>query len=319
MLIDPTVLFGHAAFQLGAEYESRGIGRNFIEVRTPEDTEAQLPNADVLVVSKLWRNEWIDRAPRLKFIQSVSAGTEQYDRKRLAAKGIRLASAQGVNTEPVAEHAIGLMLSLTRQLHLARDRQHKHQWRTNVADVARREQELQMQTIAIVGLGPIGKRIADLARAFGMRVLGVNRSGQSSHPSLDTTVSISMMSEVLPYADFVILACPLTPETQGLINAVQLKAMKKSASLINVARGRVVDQSALIEALQDGTISSAGLDCFHDEPLPADSPLWDFDNVIITPHSAGETRSYEVRVIDILLDNLGRLAQGDTELRNQVI
>jgi len=319
MFANPTILFGHPAFQLGAEYKSRGKDRNFIEVRTLDDVEAQLPNADVLVVSRLWRNEWLDHAARLKFIQSVSAGTEQYDCSRIAAKGVRLASAQGVNTSAVAEHAIGLILSLTRHLHLARDRQYQHAWRTNIGDISKREQELRNQTIVIVGLGPVGQRIADLAKSFGMRVLGVNRSGISSHPAVEITFASSRMSDVLPHADLLVLACPLTSETQGLVDAGSLRVMKKSASLINVSRGRVVDQAALIEALKNGTISSAGLDCFHDEPLPSTSPLWDFENVIITPHSAGETRSYEVRVIDILLENLDRLAKGMSELRNQVV
>jgi len=319
MLTNATILFGHPAFQLGSEYQSRGIGQNFIEARTFEDVEAQLPNADVLVVSKLWRNDWIDRGPRLKFIQSVSAGTEQYDRARIAAKGIRLASAQGVNTGAVGDHAIGLILSLTRHLHLARDRQRDHAWRTNISDLSRREQELNQQTMVLVGLGPIGQRIADLAKAFGMRVLGVNRSGKCSHPSIEAAVSISCLLEVLPHADFLVLACPLTPETQGLIDDARLKAMKPSATLINVARGRIVDQPALIAALQSGTIAGAGLDCFHDEPLPAISPLWDMANVVITPHSAGETRSYEIRVIDILLENLKRLASGETVLHNQIV
>jgi phosphoglycerate dehydrogenase-like enzyme len=319
MLVEPIVLFGHAAYQLGDAFKARGNRERFIEVRSIDEVEAQLPNADVLVVSRFWRNDWIERAGRLKFVQAVSAGTEQFDRARIAARGIRLASAQGANAGAVAEHAIGLLLSLTRQLHLARDRQRDHLWRPMISNPEVREQELRGKTIAIVGLGEIGQRIAMLSKALGMRVVGVNRSGRLAQDVVDSVETIDRIDQILPEVDVVVLACPLTPQTEKLIGAQQLKAMKRNALLINVSRGRVVDETALIEALNSDTIAGAGLDCFVDEPLPSTSPLWDFKNAIITPHSGGETRSYETRVIDILIDNLGRLARGETQLRNQVV
>jgi phosphoglycerate dehydrogenase-like enzyme len=319
MLVEPIVLFGHVAYQLGDAFKARGNRDRFIEVRNIGEVEAQLPNADVLVVSRFWNNDWIERAERLKFIQAVSAGTEQFDRSRIAARGIRLASAQGANAGAVAEHAIGLLLSLTRQLHLARDRQRDHLWRPIISNPDVREQELNGKTLAVVGLGEIGQRIARIAKALGMHVIGVNRSGQATPGIVDSVQTIDRMGQILPGVDVVVLACPLTPQTEKLIGAQQLKAMKRNALLINVSRGRVVDQAALIDALADETIAGAGLDCFHDEPLPPSSPLWDFKNAVITPHSGGETRSYETRVVDILIDNLGRLARGDTQLRNQVV
>ncbi|MEH2509426.1 D-2-hydroxyacid dehydrogenase (NADP+) [Nitrobacteraceae bacterium AZCC 1564] len=319
MLVEPTILFGHVAYQLGDAFKARGNRGRYIEVRSIDDVEARLHNADVLVVSRFWRNDWIERAERLKFIQAVSAGTEQFDRARLAARGIRLASAQGANAGAVAEHAIGLLLSLSRHLHLARDRQREHVWRPMISNPEVREQELSGKTIAIVGLGEIGQRIAMLSKALGMRVVGVNRSGHFTQGVVDSVQTIAHIGQILREADVVVLACPLTPETENLIAAQQLKEMKRNAFLINVSRGRVVDQSALIDALANDTIAGAGLDCFHDEPLPPSSPLWDFKNAIITPHSGGETRSYETRVIDILTDNLGRLARGETQLCNQVV
>lgn len=319
MLIEPTILFGHPAYQLGAAFRAHGGHGHFLEARSIEEVEAQLPNADVLVVSRFWRNDWIEQAGRLKFIQSVSAGMEQFDRNRIAQHGIRLASAQGVNTGAVAEHALALILSLTRQLHLARDRQREHLWRIAISTPDTRELELSGKTIAIVGLGPIGLRIAALAKALGMHVVGVNYSGKTDQAAIDSIHAIHSVGKILPDVDILVLACPLTPETENLIGAAQLRSMKRSAFLINVARGRVVDQAALIEALANGIISGAGLDCFHDEPLPASSPLWDFKNAVITSHSGGETRDYEIRVIDILTENLGRLARGETQLRNQVV
>jgi len=319
MLIAPTILFGHPAYQLAAAYKASGGRERFFEARTIEEVEAQLPEADVLVVSRLWRNDWIGQFERLKFIQSVSAGTEQYDTKRLGEHGIRLASAQGVNMGAVSEHALALILSLTRLLHLARDRQSEHLWRTAISNPQTREQELGGKVIAIVGLGQIGLRIATLARAFDMRVIGINRSGKVEHPAIESAVSLQDLDQILPAADIVVLACPLTRETEKLINEARLHKMKRSAILINVARGRVVDQDALVAALSAEKIAGAGLDCFHDEPLPASSPLWNFKNVLITPHSAGETRSYEINVINILNENLERLARGDAQLRNQVV
>lgn len=319
MLVEPTILFGHVAYQLGDAFKARGNRERYIEVRSIDDVEAQLRNADVLVVSRFWRNDWIERADRLKFIQAVSAGTEQFDRARIAARGVRLASAQGANAGAVAEHAIGLLLSLSRHLHLARDRQREHVWRPMISNPAVREQELSGKTIAIVGLGEIGQRIAMFSKALGMRVIGVNRSGRLAQGIVDSIETIDRVDEILPQVDVVVLACPLTPETENLIGAPQLKAMKRDAFFINVSRGRVVDESALIEALANDMIAGAGLDCFHEEPLPPSSPLWDFKNTIITPHSGGETRRYEARVIEILTENLGRLARGELQLRNQVV
>ena len=142
-------------------------------MRSLEELEARIAEADVLVVSGLWRNHLLDRAPRLRFVQSLSAGTDQYDRALFQAQGVRLASGQGVNERAVAEHAMGLILALTRQIHLARDNQARRHWRPMLGDRAIREDELGGKTLAIVGFGRIGQRLAGLARAFGMRIIGV--------------------------------------------------------------------------------------------------------------------------------------------------
>src|ERR1700754_1105747 len=198
MLVEPIVLFGHVAYQLGDAFKARGNRERYIEVRSIDEVEAQLHDADVLVVSRFWRNDWIERAERLKFIQAVSAGTEQFDRARIAARGIRLASAQGANAGAVAEHAIGLLLSLSRHLHLARDRQREHVWRPMISNPEAREQELNGKTIAVVGLGEIGQRIAMLSKALGMRVIGVNRSGHVTQGIVDSVLTIDRLSQILP-------------------------------------------------------------------------------------------------------------------------
>ena len=289
------------------------------EVRTLEELERRAHEADVLVVSGLWRNTLMASAPKLRFVQSFSAGTDQFDKALFMKRGVRLASAQGANERAVAEHAIGLILALTRQLHLARDNQRARRWRGMIGDRALREQELSGKTLAIVGLGRIGMRLAALARAFDMRVIGVRRTARPELGVADQVVGQADLAQALALADVVALTCPLTPETEGLIGPAALAALKPGTLLINVARGKVVDEAALLAALADGRVRAAALDCFPEEPLPVDFPFWALPNVLITPHTAGETERYEQNVVDILVDNIERLLRGETVLRNQVV
>jgi D-2-hydroxyacid dehydrogenase (NADP+) len=314
-----TVCFAHVAYRMADRFALRQSGIRHFEVRSIEELTVRIADADVLSISGLWRNSLIGRAPKLKFIQSISAGTDQYSRDGLKAAGIRLASGHGVNARAVAEHAMSLILAMTRQLHFARDNQAKHHWRGMVPDLAKREDELGGKTLLIVGLGRIGSHLASLAKAFGMRVIGTKRDPGSGGASADDVFSNGRLGEILPLADFVALTCPLTPQTEGLINGQALARMKPSAYLINVARGKVVDEPALIAALNDRRIAGAGLDCTAEEPLPNASPLWDIPNVLITPHTAGETQKYEDNVIDLLLENLDRLWRGETELMNGIV
>jgi phosphoglycerate dehydrogenase-like enzyme len=314
----PFVVFAHAAYQLGAEFARRGAGLDFAEVRDLPGLEARVPEADVLVLSGLWRDHLLERGPRLRFVQSASAGTDQYGKAALAAKGVRLASAQGVNERAVAEHAIGLILALHRHIHLARDRQASAEWRPMISDPLAREAELGGRTLLIVGLGRIGARLARLALAFDMRVIGTRRDAAAGGPAGVEVHGQDRLLDLLPRADIVALACPLTPDTERLIDARALAAMKPGASLVNVARGRVVDEPALVHALASGRLKQAALDTTVEEPLPAASPLWRFPNVLITPHSAGETERYEVNVVDLLMENLERLKRGEP-LRNAVV
>jgi len=314
-----TICFAHVAYRMAQRFALRQTGIKHFEVRTPEELTARLGEFDLLSVSMLWRSEYIARAPRLAFIQSISAGTDQYDREAFKSAGIRLASAQGVNAQAVAQHAMAMILALTRQLHLARDNQVKRYWRGMISDLSRREDELTGKTLLIVGLGHIGARLADLARAFGMRVIATKRDTASAAGGTDAVFAPDQLLELLPSADVVALTCPLTPATERLIGEQTLAAMKPSALLVNVARGRVVDEPALIAALTQKRIAAAGLDCTVEEPLAATSPLWGLENVLITPHTAGETRRYEDNVIDLLLENVDRIWRGEATLRNQVV
>ena len=313
------ICFAHVAYRLQECFAARKTGIRSFEVRTREELDKKIGEADVLVVSMLWRDALIERAPKLRFIQSISAGTDQYSRDLLRARGIRLASAQGANVRAVAEHAMALILALMRRLPEARDNQAKRAWRGMIGERDRREDELGGKALLIIGLGQIGGRLARLAKAFELRVLGIRRDPNAGSNGADEVHGVDRLAELLPQADLVALTCPLTRETEGLIGARALGAMKRSAYLINVARGRCVDEAALIAALREGRIAGAALDCFRDEPLPPSSPLWDFPNVLITPHAAGETRRYEENVIDILLENLDRLWRGETTLRNGIV
>jgi len=314
-----TIGFGHAAYRMAERFAARGTGISHFEVTSAAELRRRVGDADVLVVSGFWQNDLLGNAPRLRFVQSISAGVNQYALDAFRARGVRLASARGVNERAVAEHALALMLALSRQLHVARDNQARRHWRGMATDPAEREDELAGKTLLVVGLGLIGTRLAHYAKALGMRVLGVRRSASAPDGPVDGVHRPDRLLEVLPQADVIALTCPLTPETTGLIGREALARVKPSAMLINVARGAVVDEPALIEALQDGRIAAAGLDVTVEEPLPAGSPLWGLSNVLITPHTAGETLAYEERVIDLLLDNLGRLWRGESELRNQVV
>lgn len=312
-----TICFAHAAYRMGDRFALRNAGINWFEVRTLDDLKARIKDVEVLLVSGMWRNELIPIAPKLTFIQSISAGTDQFPRDALRAAGIRLASAQGGNERAVAEHAIALILAIARQIPEARDNQAAKRWRGMVGDISKREDELGGKTLAIVGMGRIGSRLATLAKAFDMRVIGVRQDPAKGAGVADRVVGEEALLEVLPQADFVALTCPLTPKTENLIDAKALQAMKPSAYLVNVARGRVVNEPALVEALAQARIAGAALDCVWEEPLPATSTLWNVPNLLITPHTAGETRRYEDNVIDLLLENLERLRRGEA-LRNQI-
>ncbi|MGC2414455.1 MAG: D-2-hydroxyacid dehydrogenase, partial [Stellaceae bacterium] len=234
-------------------------------------------------------------------------------------RGIRLASARGVNAQAVAEHAIALILVLARRLPEARDNQRKHVWRGMIGDLSAREDELGGKSLLIVGLGDIGGRLARLAKAFDMHVVGLRREPGKGAGAADAVHPMGDLRALLPEADFVALTCPLVPETVNLIEPAALGRMKRSAFLINVARGRCVDEAALAKVLSEGGIAGAALDVAVEEPLAPTSPLWDIETALITPHTAGETRRYEDNVLDILEDNLDRLWRGDATLRNQIL
>lgn len=206
-----------------------------------------------------------------------------------------------------------------RRLPEARDNQHARTWRGMLGDLTQREDELGGKTLLIVGMGRIGSHLAMLARAFGMKVIGIRRDPAQGANSADAIHGMGELVKLVPQADIVALACALTPETTGLMSAAAFAAMKPSAVFVNVARGKVADEAALIDTLRNNRIWAAAIDVTAEEPLAAESPLWTLPNAFVTPHTAGETRAYEDNVLDILMENLDRLWRGEKTLRNQVL
>jgi len=265
-----------------------------------------LKDAEVIVG---WKKEIAEQCihseSKLRWLQSWSAGVNNMPLDEMEKSNILLTSANGVHAYPISETIFALMLGLTRKIHsYVRNQQEKKWHHSNM------KLEIHEKTIGIVGVGHIGKETAKIAKAFGMTVLGVRHSGRDEE-FVDEMYTTDQLSEVLHRCDYVVLTLPLTEETRHLFGANEFRRMKSSAFFINIGRGEIVVEEELIEALQSGEIAGAGLDVFTKEPLPEDSPLWDFENVIVTPHTSGSTEHYAKRVIeDIFIPNLKSYAQG---------
>jgi phosphoglycerate dehydrogenase-like enzyme len=283
-----------------------------IEIAATAELAAGLAEADILIASgdkydhdAVAAMRVAARRPRL--IQVTSTGTDMARALGLP-RGTTLANA-GSNWAPtVADHALAMMLGLARRLHLAERQRAAHRW--SWSERADHVEALEDATVLCLGFGGIGREVAKRARAFGARVIAVTRRGDAEADA-DRAVPVSAWHEELPEADFVVVAVPLTPETRRIVGAAAFGRMKRTAFLINVARGPVVDEVALIAALAERRIAGAGLDVFEIEPLPAASPLWRFDNVILTPHFAGYGgRKTMRRLGEICRDNADRFRAG---------
>ena len=313
------ICFAHVAYQMKACFDALNTGIANFEVRDRESLDRRIAEADVLVVSGMWHAGLVELGSRLRFVQSIGAGTDQFDKAALTAKGIRLASAAGVNARAVSEHAMSLILALARRLPEARDNQARRVWRGMIGDLTQREDELTGKTVLIIGLGRIGGRLAQLAKAFDMNVVGFRRDPSAGRGAADSVHTLAELPTYLPRADFVVLTCPLVPETRGVIDAQALGLMPRSAYLINVGRGPCVVESALIDGAEWRSHRRSGAGLHGSGATPESSPLWAMNNVFITPHTGGETRKYEANVNEILLENLERMWRGEQELRNQIV
>lgn len=314
-----TIHFAHVAYRLAERFALRETGITHFQTWTPEETLARAGEGDVMVLSGFWKPALLERAKKLRFIQVCGAGYNQFDLDAIRARGIRLANGSGVNRNAVSDHAMALILALARKLPQARDNQRRKFWRGMISELDEREDELAGRTLLVYGMGAIGERVARLAKAFDMVVVAVKRDVARHGGVADEVHPSTEFQKLLPRADFVVLTCPLTDETRNLVDAGVLAAMREDAFLVNVARGGCVDTNALVVALERGDIAGAAIDVTEPEPLPESSPLWGMENVLLTPHTAGETRHYEDNVVEVLIANLERLWAGETRLVNGVV
>jgi phosphoglycerate dehydrogenase-like enzyme len=248
------------------------------------------------------------RAPNLRWLHTFSAGTDHPIFGQFRDRGVRITTSSGANAAPIARTVVLYLLGLSRDIRgLLRD-QAAHVWDPRPFD------EVDGKTIGVVGMGPIAREIIRLALALGMRPLGMRRAVLGDEPC--ETWTLDRLPELAAAADVLAVALPLTDDTRGIVSADVIAAMRPGAVFVNVGRGDLVDEPALIDALASGRLGGAGLDVFGTEPLPADSPLWDLPNVIITPHNSANTSSSGDGATEIFLANLAAYAKGEP-LRNE--
>ncbi|HEY8491293.1 MAG TPA: D-2-hydroxyacid dehydrogenase [Dehalococcoidia bacterium] len=258
--------------------------------------------------------EAMEACRSLRWLQVTSAGVDRILESGTLPPGVTLTNVSGLHAVPIGEYILGAMLMFAKGAHRFLRAQARHEWVRFMPTV------LAGKTAGIVGMGAIGRAAARYARAFDMHVLGIRRSAAApaaDDPDAHELLPLSALHDLLRRSDFVVLAVPLTRETRRLIGEAELRAMKPTACLINIARGAVVDEAALVRALREGWIGGAVLDVFEQEPLPPDSPLWDLENAILSPHVSGGVDDYDARATAIFVDNLGRYVAGQP-LRNVV-
>lgn len=271
----------------------------------------QLRTTDVLITFPQTPIDLSDHLPRLRWLQLLTAGVDELPDQKLLQR-VPVTTIREVRARPVAEYALMLVLAFAKSLPGSLVLKRERGWNRLGA------MELRGRTLGIVGLGAIGTETARLAKAFGMRIIALRRTTIGEIPEyVDTLLPSERLPELLQQSDFVVLTAPATQATRGMIGAAELRAMPPHAVLINVARGSLVDEQALIRALQKGWIAGAGLDVFEEEPLDPRSPLYEMDNVLISCHSAGQTDQFAERVLPILLENL-RHFLANAPLRNRV-
>ncbi|WP_254273324.1 D-2-hydroxyacid dehydrogenase [Haloarcula marina] len=257
-------------------------------------------------------------SPRAAFLDAdwvhgVRAGYDEFDTAAYAEAGTALTNSTGIHGETVPEMVVGYLAMFARRLHVYRDQQREREWRHEPYDA---HFTLTGERICVVGLGTIGRGIAARADALGMDVVGVRRSGESV-PGVDTVYAPDELETAVADARFVALAVPLTEDTAGMVDAAVFGAMPEDGYLVNVARGDVVVEDALLSALDDERIAGAAIDAYWEEPLPSDHPLWDTDEVVMTPHCAAATNRYHEDIAALVRENVERVARGDS-LHNRV-
>lgn len=278
-------------------HEAAGTDAEVI-IATPEEAAAHHADAEA-VASFPARMPGIAQLPQAKWLHSFSAGVDRILTPTVADSEVILSNSRGVHATPIAEHIIAFMLNFSRGFHKTYHNQQKHVWEKDQTLT-----ELRDSNVLIVGLGEIGSEAARLAHAFGARVRAVVRTPRDAPEYVEHLGSSAELDLMLPQSDFVVITLPHTSETHHLFSMQKIALMKPSAVLINIGRGGIINEADLVGALRNNVIAGAGLDVTEVEPLPADSPLWDMDNVIITPHHSGLSHRYMDRAIELLCKNI---------------
>lgn len=277
--------------------------------RSDEDFLRGLPEAEVILAHRPPRGQWA-RASRLRLLQMSGAGVDTLLPAPDLLPGVRIANARGIHGAHMSEFALAMILAFEKRLPTWREHQQKREW------VYHGMGTLAGKTLGILGLGAIGREVARVGGALGMRVIGTQRTPKPVD-GVESVLPPERTADVLRQSDFVVVLLPLTAETRGLLNADMLACLPRHAVLVNLARGGIVDEAALAGALRERRLRGAALDVFEREPLPAESPLWDLPNAILTPHVSGWFPGYADGVAEILGENLARLETGEP-LRNEV-
>jgi len=296
-LVSPVINVRDASALAHAEFHGDTVAK--------EELDALLAEAEV-IYGLILPQDIVVRAPRMKWFQTMSAGVDRFAQTDIWQSPVIITGVSGIHATPIGEFVLEFMLMFAKQAPLCFQMKQKHEWKRFMPSV------LRSKTVGIVGLGSIGREVARLSKAFGMRVIATRRSvKQVTRPRhVDMLFPPEELKQLLAESDYVVISTPLTPETRGLIGEEELKAMKPTACIINIGRGGIIDEKALICALDENRIAGAGLDVFATEPLPADSLLWELDNVIFSPHVAGGMEDYMARATEIFCENLRRYLNG---------
>jgi len=282
-----------------------------IQHNSYEGIEEHIIDAEVIYGFSL-RPDQFTAARKLRWIHSPAAAVHQFMFPELVNSDVILTNARDVHGPVVAEHVIALIFALAKQIPQAVRLQQKHIWGQELMWREHRPRELAGATLGLIGLGSIGRAVAQHAKALGMRVIAVREHPEKgSVPNVQRVFPSSQLDDLLSQSDYVVLAVPVTPSTQGLLGSEQIARMKSGACLINVGRGPLIDEAALVKALRQHAIGGGALDVFEKEPLPANSPLWDLENLLITPHTAGMTEKLWERHYTLFSENLRRYQSGE--------
>ena len=292
-----------------APMSERLPGRELRGFEDEDEFAARVGEIEVLLALRPPRGLWAG-AERLRFIQISGAGVDSLLPAPDLPAGVRVANGRGISGGVMAEYALGWMLHFARRVPRNAEQQGRREWRMYAPST------LAGATCGILGMGAIGQAVAERAKAFGMRVLATQRTPKPC-PFADEVLGTDGTERVLSESDYVVVILPLTPETRGSLGAAPLSKLRPEAVLVNMARGGIVDETALAAMLAEGRLRGAALDVFDEEPLPESSPLWDVPNLVVTPHIAGFSRDYLPKVFEIFAENVGRLESGEP-LRNEI-